>query len=87
MPFYFPLKKMTKRRETFTHHAYRHYFFFVIAVDAPRRARGRGELFFSCPEPRWSGVYVTKRAFSTKNRKKKHPPSLEPPQLGFYGVS
>ena len=35
-------------------------FFFVISVDASRRALGRGKSTFFGPEPRWSGVYVAK---------------------------
>ena len=61
---FFLLKKMTKRREPFTHHAYRHYFFFVIAVDAPRRALLRDTATFSSEKRLFSGVRFTKRAFS-----------------------
>ena len=38
--------------QNFTHRAYRHHFFFMIAFDAPRRARGRDTATFS-PKRRW----------------------------------
>ena len=47
----------------FTHRAYRHHLFFVIAVDAPRRAQGRQTAVFFVKEHTRSGVYFTKRAF------------------------
>ena len=51
------------------HHVGPCHFFKMISVDALRRAVGRGTATFFGPEPHWSGVYVAKRAFSTKTRR------------------
>ena len=60
----FSAQKMTKRRESFRSTVWGVGSFFVISVDAPRRALGRDEATFSLVTPHWFGVYVTKRAFS-----------------------
>jgi hypothetical protein len=52
----------------FTHHAYRHHFFFVIAANAPRRALGRASATFFVADRRAAYVDSAKRAIFTKIR-------------------
>ena len=50
------------RRETFRGTVWGDGPFFVMSVDALRRALGRDTATFSKKTPHWSGVYATKRA-------------------------